>query len=513
MRRHFLLLLLSALLTVVLGQQQLLLCEADAPLVSTAGGAGALCAQQGQCTLSWALNISGSTLLAASCVTDLGVQLLASGAGTVRCAVIAGGAVTVSVDAGGLSWRLRFAAGNCSAPTQPTTYSFFGTLSDGTSITAYVGSNAAATLPCSRAATSSCGNGVRDPGEQCDGTPCCTEQCTWAAPGTACSDGDACTTSDSCIGSGYCVGVPVVCDDGVACTLDTCVAGQCLYTWQTQQKGCRRQPTTTTTSGGINAEALQCSANCSGSALRSFCAGTVGTRSTGSCNWASSANPYFGTAIAFIVLFAVENALLLAWLIWAFCWPWWLRTDFSSKFMLWQRVPTSEPQQVLYQAPLAAPVSGASSSPAPAAAPTTPVAAAVAPPPSRPADPGWDELMMRATLSYQHHAASQAAKEAARQEAMTSHTWSSPGALPSTPYTPPSAYVAEPPHVSAAVAAPPTAQPPPQPSWSPFVPAAAPPPPSMYPQRAAPTLPDPASFLAPPGRPLQTPCFGDEQAL
>ena len=44
--------------------------------------------------------------------------------------------------------------------------------------------------------------------------------------GTGCNDGDACTGGDACQG-GTCVGVPVVCDDKLVCTLDTCVEGAC----------------------------------------------------------------------------------------------------------------------------------------------------------------------------------------------------------------------------------------------------------------------------------------------
>ena len=41
------------------------------------------------------------------------------------------------------------------------------------------------------------------------------------APGTACNDGNTCTGGDVCSG-GTCIGVPANCDDGIACTLDSC---------------------------------------------------------------------------------------------------------------------------------------------------------------------------------------------------------------------------------------------------------------------------------------------------
>jgi len=39
---------------------------------------------------------------------------------------------------------------------------------------------------------------------------------------TACDDGDPCTVGDTCSPGGNCLGNPYVCDDGLACTLDTC---------------------------------------------------------------------------------------------------------------------------------------------------------------------------------------------------------------------------------------------------------------------------------------------------
>ena len=63
---------------------------------------------------------------------------------------------------------------------------------------------------------SSCGDGVVDPGEQCDGSTCCSASCQFEVVGAACSDGDACTAADSrCDGAGACLaGGPVGCDDG-----------------------------------------------------------------------------------------------------------------------------------------------------------------------------------------------------------------------------------------------------------------------------------------------------------
>ncbi len=76
-----------------------------------------------------------------------------------------------------------------------------------------------------------CGNDVREPGEICDGGPCCTPQCT-ADVGASCSDGDLCTTADTCTASATCAGTAVDCDDGDNCSIDACnpSTGACDHT-------------------------------------------------------------------------------------------------------------------------------------------------------------------------------------------------------------------------------------------------------------------------------------------
>ncbi len=108
-----------------------------------------------------------------------------------------------------------------------------------------------------------CGNGTVEPGEQCDGGPCCTATCQFASSdtvcrpaagecdvaetctgssaacpadgfkqnGTACNDGNLCTENDQC-SNGQCVGTPKNCDDGKSCTTDSCDPnnGQCVHT-------------------------------------------------------------------------------------------------------------------------------------------------------------------------------------------------------------------------------------------------------------------------------------------
>jgi len=51
-----------------------------------------------------------------------------------------------------------------------------------------------------------------------------------AAAGLPCDDQQACTFDDACDGLGGCAGKPLDCDDGFACTADSCdAAGQCVY--------------------------------------------------------------------------------------------------------------------------------------------------------------------------------------------------------------------------------------------------------------------------------------------
>jgi len=82
-----------------------------------------------------------------------------------------------------------------------------------------------------------CGNGVLDPGEQCDDAnfldgDCCSATCSLDAFGTSCTGSDVCLEY-ACDGAGSCVaGGPSAasCDDGLFCNgVDTCSAGVCMH--------------------------------------------------------------------------------------------------------------------------------------------------------------------------------------------------------------------------------------------------------------------------------------------
>jgi cysteine-rich repeat protein len=83
-----------------------------------------------------------------------------------------------------------------------------------------------------------CGNGILDPGEDCDDGntvdgDCCSSTCHLEASGSACaSDGNPCT-NDVCNGAGACTHVAnaASCDDGNPCTHgDVCSGGTCAGT-------------------------------------------------------------------------------------------------------------------------------------------------------------------------------------------------------------------------------------------------------------------------------------------
>lgn len=69
-----------------------------------------------------------------------------------------------------------------------------------------------------------------DDGEACTADSCQPETglCVHAPIQGNCDDGSACTEDDSC-NAGLCIGSPLNCDDGDSVTADSCEAGQCLH--------------------------------------------------------------------------------------------------------------------------------------------------------------------------------------------------------------------------------------------------------------------------------------------
>ncbi|MCX6820892.1 MAG: DNRLRE domain-containing protein, partial [Candidatus Aenigmarchaeota archaeon] len=119
---------------------------------------------------------------------------------------------------------------------------------------------------CYQAApTQSCGNGIKEGTEACDGGACCNTDCTFkssatecrasagacdpaetctgssatcptddkAPVGTSCSNGLYCDGAETCDGAGSCaVGTSVTCNDGLSCTSDICNdnSDMCVFT-------------------------------------------------------------------------------------------------------------------------------------------------------------------------------------------------------------------------------------------------------------------------------------------
>jgi len=91
-----------------------------------------------------------------------------------------------------------------------------------------LGQPAAAREPRVCVAGTSIGCDDRNPctDDRCDETLVCMHT---PATGPACNDHDACTEHDRCE-AGTCVGVPVTCkDDGLSCTDDVCLGGECTH--------------------------------------------------------------------------------------------------------------------------------------------------------------------------------------------------------------------------------------------------------------------------------------------
>ena len=73
-----------------------------------------------------------------------------------------------------------------------------------------------------------CGDGVVNPGEECDDGngedgDCCSALCAFESAGSLCADNQYCNGEEACDGTGNCQpGLPIDCGDGIACTDDAC---------------------------------------------------------------------------------------------------------------------------------------------------------------------------------------------------------------------------------------------------------------------------------------------------
>jgi hypothetical protein len=79
------------------------------------------------------------------------------------------------------------------------------------------------------AGSGTCGDGIVGPGEQCDGGPCCSLDCSIRPPGASCRDAaDAsCDVTEVCAGTASCPANEFRAD-GTSCPGGTCAAGVCV---------------------------------------------------------------------------------------------------------------------------------------------------------------------------------------------------------------------------------------------------------------------------------------------
>ena len=76
-------------------------------------------------------------------------------------------------------------------------------------------------------------SGAVNPTNQCQQCAPATSQTAWSpkTSGTSCNDNNACTKNDVCDGAGHCGGTAYTCNDGLACTVDSCNGdGTCTFT-------------------------------------------------------------------------------------------------------------------------------------------------------------------------------------------------------------------------------------------------------------------------------------------
>ncbi|HYP88093.1 MAG TPA: MYXO-CTERM sorting domain-containing protein [Polyangiaceae bacterium] len=106
-----------------------------------------------------------------------------------------------------------------------------------------------------------------DDGESCTKDSCGPGGCVHEAlTGDKCSDGDPCTAGDKCGSDGKCgKGTPINCDDGEACTTDSCKDGTCVHDAKSNTTTCNDNNACTTgdkCTGGLCAGASASSSTC-----------------------------------------------------------------------------------------------------------------------------------------------------------------------------------------------------------------------------------------------------------
>ena len=183
--------------------------------------------------------------------------------GVAPLAVAFTGSGSSDPESGTLTYSWTFGDGATSDQTNPQhTYAAAGTYTATLTVTDQLNGVASQSVTVT-VASASCGNGVVEAGEACDGGACCTAACQLAtagtvcrakagacdvaetcsgssvtcpadgfvANGTSCSDGNVCNGAETCTNGTCTAGTALVCNDNNVCTTDTCnTSTGCVYT-------------------------------------------------------------------------------------------------------------------------------------------------------------------------------------------------------------------------------------------------------------------------------------------
>ncbi len=130
---------------------------------------------------------------------------------------------------------------------------------------------------CVPAATVPCNDGVACTVDSCNEA---TDACTYSPQHTACNDGLYCNGTEQCSLLGCTAGTPIVCNDGISCTVDSCneATDSCAYS-----------PQNTLCSNGLYCDGVEtCSASLGCVAGTAPCTGGTCQESTDTCSSAPS---------------------------------------------------------------------------------------------------------------------------------------------------------------------------------------------------------------------------------